>query len=181
MKAELRHATTTIVLKLCVLTIAAISVTATVASQRRVFVAVDIGDRHADGNGYEDEKFEAAYRPRPRHPRDDSEQTPRFIITTAADLLSFPDLPTDRPGRKLITSRFRQSILHLVYNTCIVSPIQSLRNRRQRYVGTPSKGYHRGVSRTIIVEFLNIVHPVSIASSSSVQGEASTYPPSIGP
>lgn len=136
------------------LTIAAISVTAIVASQRRVFVAVDIGDRHADGNGYEDEKFEAAYRPRPRHPRNDGEQTPRFIITTVADLLSFPDLPTDSPGRKLTTSRFRQSALHLVYNTYIVSShIQSLRNRRQGYVGTPSEGHHRGVSRTIIVDF----------------------------
>jgi len=68
------------------LTIAAISITAIVASQIRVLVAVDVGDRRADGNGYEDkEPREAAYRPRPRHPRDDGGRTPRTkrFITVA--------------------------------------------------------------------------------------------------
>lgn len=69
------------------LTIAtAIVITAIVAS-RRVLVAVDVGDRHVDGNGYEDEEpREAVYRPRLRHPRDDGGQTSRperFITKTA--------------------------------------------------------------------------------------------------
>lgn len=73
------------------LTIAtAIAITAIVAS-RRVLVPVDVGDRRADGNGYEDEESrEAAYRPRLRHPRDDGGQTPRperFITKTAARLI----------------------------------------------------------------------------------------------
>ena len=55
------------------LTIAiAITITAIVASRRVLVVVVDVGDRRADGNGYEDEEpREAAYRPRLRHPRED--------------------------------------------------------------------------------------------------------------
>lgn len=49
-----------------------ITISAIVASRRVLVVAVDVGDRRADGNGYEDEEpREAAYRPRFRHPRND--------------------------------------------------------------------------------------------------------------
>lgn len=68
----------------------AITIIAIVAS-RRVLVAIDVGDRRADGNGYEDEEpREAAYRPRLRHPRDNDGQTPRperFITKTAGRLV----------------------------------------------------------------------------------------------
>lgn len=150
------------------LTIAAISVTAIVASQERVLVAVDVvGDGRADGNRYEDEEpREAAYRPRPRHPRDDGGRTPRtkrFILTGAADLPSFSgsrEIETADYSRAA-TSRFRQSALRLAHDDVrIVSwPVRSLRNRRQGYVGyIASDGHHRGVSRAITVGSLNIVY-----------------------
>lgn len=45
-----------------------LTITAIVASRR---VLVEVADRRADGNGYEDEEpRDAAYRPRLRHPRD---------------------------------------------------------------------------------------------------------------
>lgn len=110
MKPKLCYTTVISPSKLSLLTIAVISVTAIVASQRRILVAVDVGDRRADGNGYEDEEpREAAYRPRPRHPRNDGGHTPRTkrSITIGQLVVIFgsrkkrPDCPVDRSSRSL--------------------------------------------------------------------------------
>jgi len=107
------------------LTIAPITVIAIVASQGRILVAVDVGDRRADGNGYENEEScEAAYRPCPRHPRDDDGHTPRTkrFITIGQLIVIFgscekrPEIvrPTDRPDcSKATTSRSQQPAYRL--------------------------------------------------------------------
>lgn len=106
--------------------VAAIRVNAIVASHGQVLV--DVGDRRADGNGYEDEEpREAAYRPRPRHPRDDDggcePRTKRFITAAGRLIVIFgsrereerPEISrpaaTDRPDRspKVATSRSRHT------------------------------------------------------------------------
>lgn len=146
------------------LTIAtAITITAIVAS-RRILVAVDVGDRRADGNGYEDEEpREAAYRPRLRHPRDDDGQTPRperFITKTAGRLVVIfgPRHGTIRSYRsKAAASRSTQPGPRLALRRCSHCFLEVAQSQhRQKHVqATPSNGYHRGVSRIIILRLCN--------------------------
>jgi len=143
------------------LTIAAITVTAFVASRRRVPAVVDVGDRRADGNGYEDEEpHDAAYRPRLRHPRNDGGRTKRFITVAGRFIVIFgPGEIATRPDDSIARRRpprhdrrprtFRSA--YTLHGALIVSTARSLRNRRQEHLGTPSDGHHRGVSRIIIV------------------------------
>lgn len=140
-----------------------INITAIVAS-RRILVVVDVGDRRADGNGYEDEEpREAAYRPRLRHPRDDGGQAPRperFITKTAGRLIVIfgPRHGTIRSDRSKAATSRSSSGAPFSFTTmlslfppdarCYVAQSQY----RQKHVqATPSNGYHRGVSSIIIL------------------------------
>lgn len=130
---------------LCLLTIAAINVTAIVAPQGRVLVAVDVDDGCADGNGHEDkEPREAAYRPRPpRHPRDDG-RTKLFIIiiiitaaTAAVDLLSFPVRVDRSIARRPPHHHSREFFSLRRHSHCFLA--RSLRNRRYTFELTSSR------------------------------------------
>jgi len=76
------------------------------------------------------------------------------------------DCPTDwssrlLEGRHVTPSQRPAYRLGLAHDDDLIvfSSVQSLRNRRQGlYVGTFSGGHHRGVSRAIIVESLDIVY-----------------------